>query len=56
MNLQETYKQLEQRLVFDKAYIAPLYNSFKAQGVNKDILERKYSTTCKITCNRVGNN
>ena len=34
----ETYKQLEQRLVFDKAYIAPLYNSFKAQGVNKDIL------------------
>lgn len=35
----ETYKQLEQRLVFDKAYIAPLYNSFKAQGVNKDILD-----------------
>lgn len=34
----ETYKQLEQRLVLDKAYIAPLYNSFKAQGVNKDVL------------------
>jgi len=34
----ETYKELEQRLVFDKAYIAPLYNSFKAQGVNKDIV------------------
>lgn len=34
----ETYKQFEQRLVFDKAYIAPLYNSFKAQGVNKDVL------------------
>lgn len=34
----ETYKQLEQRLVLDKAYIAPLYNSFKAQGVNKEIL------------------
>ena len=34
----KTYKQLEQRLVFDKAYIAPLYNSFKAQGVNKDIV------------------
>ncbi|WP_339250287.1 ABC transporter substrate-binding protein [Sporosarcina sp. FSL W8-0480] len=35
---QETYKQLEQRLVAEKAYIAPLYNSFKAQGVNKDVL------------------
>lgn len=34
----ETYKQLEQRLVLDKAYIAPLYNSFKAQGVNKEIV------------------
>ncbi|QUG40168.1 hypothetical protein KD050_12690 [Psychrobacillus sp. INOP01] len=34
----ETYKKLEQRLVLDKAYIAPLYNSFKAQGVNKEIL------------------
>ena len=35
---QETYKQLEQRLVGEKAYIAPLYISFKAQGVNKDVL------------------
>lgn len=34
----KTYKQLEQRLVLDKAYIAPLYNSFKAQGVNKEIV------------------
>lgn len=34
----ETYKQFEQRLVLDKAYIAPLYNSFKAQGVNKEVL------------------
>lgn len=34
----KTYKALEQQLVTDKAYIAPLYNSFKAQGVNKDVL------------------
>ncbi|WP_411747106.1 ABC transporter substrate-binding protein [Psychrobacillus psychrotolerans] len=34
----KTYKQLEQRLVLDKAYIAPLYNSLKAQGVNKEIV------------------
>lgn len=34
----ETYKQLEQRLVFDKAYIAPLYISLKSQAFNKDIL------------------
>ncbi|WP_028561951.1 ABC transporter substrate-binding protein [Paenibacillus pinihumi] len=34
----ETYKQLEQRLVFDKAYIAPLYISLKSQAINKDIL------------------
>ncbi|WP_180968170.1 ABC transporter substrate-binding protein [Cytobacillus massiliigabonensis] len=34
----DTYKQLEQRLVFDKAYIAPLYISYKAQGINKDVL------------------
>ncbi|MBS4197791.1 ABC transporter substrate-binding protein [Lederbergia citri] len=33
-----TYKKFEDRLVFDKAYIVPLYNSFKAQGVNKDIV------------------
>lgn len=34
----QTYKDLEQRLVFDKAYIAPLYSSYKTQAVNKDIL------------------
>ncbi|MCM3636646.1 ABC transporter substrate-binding protein [Sporosarcina luteola] len=33
-----TYKQLEQRIVGEKAYIAPLYISFKAQGINKDVL------------------
>ncbi|CAG9620384.1 ABC transporter substrate-binding protein [Sutcliffiella rhizosphaerae] len=36
-----TYKELEQRLVFDQAYIAPLYNSFKAQGVNTEILKEE---------------
>ncbi|XID91680.1 ABC transporter substrate-binding protein [Paenibacillaceae bacterium WGS1546] len=36
----ETYKQLEQQLVFDKAYIAPLYNSLKAQALNKDVLKQ----------------
>lgn len=35
----ETYKQLEQLLVFDKAYIAPLYISYKAQGVNKNVID-----------------
>lgn len=35
----ETYKQLEQRLVADKAYIAPLYISLKSQAFNKDILD-----------------
>ncbi|MGG0670428.1 ABC transporter substrate-binding protein [Lederbergia citrisecunda] len=34
----ETYKRLEQRIVGEKAYIAPLYISFKAQGVNKNVL------------------
>lgn len=34
----QTYKELEQRLVFDKAYIAPLYNSLKSQAINKDVL------------------
>ncbi|WP_432353630.1 ABC transporter substrate-binding protein [Sporosarcina sp. A2] len=34
----KTYKELEQQLVTEKAFIAPLYNSFKAQGVNKDVL------------------
>lgn len=35
----ETYKQLEQRLVTDKAYIAPLYISLKSQAFNKDVLD-----------------
>lgn len=35
---EKTYKELEQRIVGEKAYIAPLYISYKAQGVNKDIL------------------
>ncbi|KAB2330513.1 hypothetical protein F7731_20295 [Cytobacillus depressus] len=34
----ETYKELEQLLVFDKAYIAPLYISLKTQAINKDVL------------------
>jgi peptide/nickel transport system substrate-binding protein len=33
-----TYEKLEQRLVFDKAYIAPLYVSLKNQGLNKNVL------------------
>lgn len=37
----KTYKELEQRLVFDKAYIAPLYISLKTQAVNKDVLNPK---------------
>lgn len=35
----ETYKEFEQKLVEEKAYIAPLYNSFKAQGINKDVVD-----------------
>lgn len=35
----ETYKNLEQRLVLDKAYIAPLYTSFKSLAFNKDLLK-----------------
>ncbi|NUU77704.1 ABC transporter substrate-binding protein [Paenibacillus xylanilyticus] len=34
----DTYKQLEDRLVTDQAYIAPLYISLKSQAVNQDIL------------------
>ncbi|WP_339256691.1 ABC transporter substrate-binding protein [Paenibacillus sp. FSL R5-0713] len=34
----DTYKQLEDRLVTDQAYIAPLYISLKSQAVNKEIL------------------
>lgn len=36
---QQTYADLEQQIVFDNAYIAPLYISYKAQGVNHDILD-----------------
>ena len=36
----ETYKQLEQKLVFDKAYIAPLYNSVKSQAFNQEVLNK----------------
>lgn len=34
-----TYKELEQKLVFDNAYIAPLYISYKSQAINKEILK-----------------
>ncbi|QNK56772.1 ABC transporter substrate-binding protein [Paenibacillus sp. PAMC21692] len=33
-----TYKDFEQKLVFDNAYIAPLYSSLKSQALNKDVL------------------
>ena len=55
-NTKKHIKQLEQRLVAEKAYIAPLYNSFKAQGVNKDVLNPGYGSSCEITCDRMGNN
>lgn len=35
----DTYKELEQLLVLDRAYIAPLYSSYKTQAINKDILK-----------------
>lgn len=35
----ETYRQLEQRLVTDKAYIAPLYISLKTQAINHEVLD-----------------
>ena len=34
----ETYKKLEQHLVFEKAYIAPLYTNIKSQAFNKEVL------------------
>lgn len=37
----ETYKKLEQRLVTDKAYIVPLYNSLKSQAFNKEVVDEK---------------
>ncbi|WP_341280875.1 ABC transporter substrate-binding protein [Paenibacillus sp. FSL H8-0537] len=36
----ETYKQLEQKLVFDNAYIAPLYSSLKSQAFNQEVLNK----------------
>ncbi|WP_245954989.1 ABC transporter substrate-binding protein [Paenibacillus flagellatus] len=36
----DTYKQLEQKLVFDKAYIAPLFISVKSQAFNQDVLNK----------------
>jgi peptide/nickel transport system substrate-binding protein len=36
----ETYKNFEQKLVFDNAYIAPLYNSLKSQAFNQDVLNK----------------
>ncbi|MGE7835973.1 ABC transporter substrate-binding protein [Viridibacillus arvi] len=37
----QTYKDLEQLVVFDKAYIVPLYTSYKAQGVNNQVIDEK---------------
>lgn len=37
---QATYKEFEEKLVFDKAYIAPLYSSLKAQALNQDVLNK----------------
>lgn len=34
-----TYKELEQYVVLDKAYIVPLYVSYKAQAFNHDIID-----------------
>ncbi|MDQ6419412.1 ABC transporter substrate-binding protein [Paenibacillus sp. LHD-117] len=35
-----TYKEFEQKLVFDNAYIAPLYSSLKAQALNQEVLNK----------------
>ncbi|HHU18882.1 MAG TPA: hypothetical protein GXZ58_01285 [Bacilli bacterium] len=36
---QQTYADLEQLIVFDQAYVLPLYISYKAQAVNHDIID-----------------
>lgn len=36
---QQTYAELEQRIVFDQAYVLPLYISYKAQAVNHEIID-----------------
>lgn len=38
---QQTYTDLEQHIVFDNAYIAPLFISYKAQGVNHEIINEE---------------
>ncbi|GIO22194.1 ABC transporter substrate-binding protein [Oceanobacillus sp. J11TS1] len=38
---EETYKELEEHIVFDQAYLAPLYISLKAQGINHDIINEE---------------
>lgn len=36
----ETYKAFEEKLVFEKAYIAPLYRSLKSQALNQEVLNK----------------
>lgn len=36
---QETYKELEQHVVLDNAYIVPLFTSYKAQAVNSQVVD-----------------
>ncbi len=36
----ETYKTFEEKLVFEKAYIAPLYRSLKSQAFNQEVLNK----------------
>src|SRR5699024_5407860 len=35
---QETYKEFEEMLVFEKGYIVPLYTNYKTQAFNSDLL------------------
>lgn len=37
---QATYKEFEEKLVFENAYIAPLFNSLKSQVFNKELLNQ----------------
>lgn len=36
---QETYKQFEEKLVFDNAYTVPLYTNYKTQAIHSEILD-----------------
>lgn len=36
---QKTYKELEQHVVLDNAYIVPLFTSYKAQAVNNQVVD-----------------